>query len=114
MRFIQLFIFIMTFIITTTNSVFSQNNRIDTNRDSLKTFTIKVKGISCSMDLSMISANVEKLQGVIRCKPLKQGPTSTFEITYNPSKVSENEIFLAIENTASCENPDERPYKVKQ
>lgn len=66
------------------------------------------------MDLKMIAANVEKKQGVSSCKPGKQGTTTTFEIQYNPAVVTEKEIFAAIENTGSCENPDARPYKVKQ
>ena len=66
------------------------------------------------MDLKMISANVEKLKGVSSCKTGKQGTTTTFKIEYNPALVTEKEIFAVIENTGSCDNPDERPYTVKQ
>ena len=82
--------------------------------DTIKTASIKVKGITCSMDLKMISANVEKLKGVSSCKAGKQGTTTTFEVKFNPALVTEKEIYTAIEGTGSCENPDERPYKVKQ
>lgn len=79
-----------------------------------KTMTIKVKGITCSTDYKMIQTNVEKLNGVSNFEVGKQGATSTFIINYNPELVSEEKIYTAIEGTGSCENPDERPYKVKQ
>ncbi len=82
--------------------------------ETTKSIKAKVKGITCSTDLKMISANVEKLKGVNSCKDVKAGPTTTFEIAYNPALVTEEEIYAAIQNTGSCENPDERPYKVKQ
>lgn len=106
----------MAFIVltATANSAFSQTTPNNQTTDSLKIVTIKVKGITCSMDLKMISANVEKVKGVISCKAGKQGTTTTFELKYNPALVTEKEIFAAIENTGSCENPDERPYKIKQ
>lgn len=82
--------------------------------DSLTFTTIKVKGITCSNDLKMITDNVEKLNGVNSCKTTKQGPTSTFMIYYNKYWVTEKELIDAIENTTGCENPDEKPYKVKK
>lgn len=103
-----------TVLTATTNIAFSQTTTTNQTTDSLKTATIKVKGITCSMDLKMISANVEKLNGVSSCKSGKQGTTTTFEVKYNPALVNEKEIFTAVESTGSCENPDERPYKVKQ
>ena len=76
--------------------------------------TIKVKGITCSTDYKMIQTNVEKLNGVSKFEVGKQGATSTFIINYNPELVSEEKIYAAIEGTGSCENHNERPYKVKQ
>ena len=98
----------------TANSEFSQTTTSNQTTNSLKTGTVKVKGIICSMDLKMILANVEKVKGVSSCKAGKQGTTTTFEVKYNPALVTEKEIFSTIENTGSCENPDERPYKIKQ
>ncbi len=77
------------------------------------TITIKVKGITCSTDYKMIQANVEKLDGVSKFEVGKKGATSTFIINYNSELVSEDKIYAAIEGTGSCENPNERPYKVK-
>lgn len=97
-----------------TNFVFSQTKTTIQTTDNLKTAVVKVKGITCSMDLKTISANVEKLNGVSTCKAGKQGTTTTFEVIYNPKFVTEKEIFSAIENTGGCENPNERPYKIKK
>lgn len=102
-------------MLVTTTATFAQSvtGKVQT-ADTTKTIETKVKGITCSTDLKMISANVEKLKGVNTCKAGKTGPTSTFEIAYNPSLITEKEIYAVIENTGSCENPDERPYKIKQ
>ena len=73
-----------------------------------------VTGVTCSTDLTMIKASVEKVQGVSACKTVKQGATTSFEIKYNPRLSTEKAINAAIEGTSSCENPDERPYKIKR
>ncbi len=82
--------------------------------DTLKAATIKVKGITCATDVKTIAGNIEKLPGVQRCKADKPGAMTSFELLYNPAKVSEKEIIAAVENTGGCENPSDRPYKVKQ
>ena len=82
--------------------------------DTSKTIQLKVKGITCSADLKTIAANVEKLKGVYVCKAGKMGPTSGFNIQFNPVLVSEKEITAAIEATSGCEDPADRPYKVKK
>jgi copper chaperone CopZ len=114
MKFIISFVLAIIVLTATTNSGFAQTTTSNQTTDSLKTTTVKVKGITCSMDLKMISANVEKLKGVSSFKAGKQGTTTTFEVKYNPELITEKEIFTTIENTGSCENPDERPYKIKQ
>ena len=114
MKFIKSFVLAFTVLTATTNIAFSQTTNTNQTTDSLKTATVKVKGITCSMDLKMISANVEKLNGVSSCKSGKQGTTTTFEVKYNPALVTEKEVFTAIESTGSCENSNERPYKIKQ
>lgn len=98
-------------ILCSINSTFAQTNI--SPADSNQIVTIKVKGVTCSGDLKTIAMNVEKLTGVTQCKTGKMGATSTFEVKYNPSKVSLKAIYTAIENTQGCENPNDRPYKVK-
>ena len=92
----------LTVLTATTNIAFSQTTSNHPSTDSLKTATIKVKGITCSIDLKMISANVDKVKGVSSSKVVKQGTVTTFEVNYNPSLVAETEIFAAIENTGTA------------
>jgi len=114
MKFIKSIVLAFTVLIATTNIAYSQTTTTTQTTDSLKTATIKVKGITCSMDLKMISTNIEKIKGVRSCKTGKQGTTTTFEVKFKPELVKEKEIFAAIENTGSCYNPDVKPYKIKQ
>lgn len=116
MKFIKSFILAFIVMTATTNIALSQTTDTTQTADSTKTMTVKVKvkGVTCSMDLKMISANVEKIKGVNSCKTVKKGTTTTFDVAYKPALVEEKEIYAAIERTGSCENPDGRPYKVKQ
>jgi copper chaperone CopZ len=115
MKFSNIFVLTIAFMLVSTTATFAQSATEKVQMaDTTKTIETKVKGITCSTDLKMISANVEKLKGVSNCKAGKTGTTTTFEIAYNPSLITEKEIYAAIENTGSCENPDERPYKIKQ
>ena len=82
--------------------------------NTVKATTFKVKGITCATDVKTIASNIEKLAGVINCKADKPGATTSFELKFNPARVTEKEIVAAIENTGGCENPNDRPYKVKQ
>lgn len=114
MKLISSFVLAFIVLTATTNIACSQAANTNQQSDTLKTASIKVKGITCSMDLKMISANVEQLKGVSSCKPGKQGTTTTYEVKFNPALVTEKEIYAAIEGTGSCEKPDARPYKVRQ
>lgn len=97
-----------------TGTCFSQSTGPAQQNGDIKTTTMKVKGITCSADLKTIMANVVKVPGVSSCKSGKQGPTTSFEIRYNPAQTTEKEIQAAIEETGGCKDPNERPYKVKQ
>lgn len=114
MKFIKSFVYAFIVLIATTNSALSQTTNPNQPQDSVKTITLKVKGITCSTDLKTIAANVEKIKGVNSCKAGKMGTTSSFEIKYNPALVTVKEINTTIENTGGCENPNDKPYKVKQ
>ncbi len=108
--FITLIIFTFTAQITSAQTTATPTQETAT----LKTSAIKVKGVTCKNDLATIAGNVEKLKGVSTFKADKAGPTTTFQIKFNPLLVSEKEIFAAIEATPGCEDPKDRPYKVKQ
>jgi copper chaperone CopZ len=76
---------------------------------------LKVSGITCSGDCKDIEKAVGKINGVSTVKMLsKPSATSVFEVSFNPAVVTEKEIRKAVEATPGCENPNDRPYKVKQ
>lgn len=95
------------------NFAFSQSSNTIQTQDSWVTVKIKVKGITCAMDIKTITTNVEKTIGVMHCKAGKKGTATVFEVKYNSLKVSLQNIFSTIENSGSCENPEARPYKIK-
>ena len=114
MKFSKIFSLAIIFVLASTTISLAQTTKAKTQvLSSAKTLTTKVKGITCSSDLKTISENVAKLKGVNACKPGKSGPTTAFEISYNPALVTEKEIYVAIQNTAGCKNPNDRPYQIK-
>lgn len=76
---------------------------------------IKVSGIICGMDLPIISDTLKKQDGVKDCKAIgKAAAVTRFEITYDPNKISYQQIVNIVQNAPSCEDPKEKPYKVKK
>lgn len=112
MNFFKTAAFVAALSIFAPTALFSQASP-EVEVENQKSVTVKVKGVTCSKDLKTISDNVEKLDGVSSCKAKKPGPTTTFLVTYNPEIVTEEQIHAAITGTGGCENPDERPYKIK-
>lgn len=80
----------------------------------LKTVTTKVKGVTCNDDVKSLTRRVKNLKGITSCKNIKKGPTTSFEITYNPAITTLEAIHKAIESTSGCKDPNDRPYKVKE
>ena len=107
-------LFITLVILTATANITLAQDTAPAQDNTVRTSAVKVKGVTCKNDLVSIAGNVEKLKGVTACQPEKAGPTTTFKIKFDPKVVSEKEIFAAIEGTPGCENPNDRPYKVKQ
>jgi copper chaperone CopZ len=114
MKFSNIFTMAIIFMLATTAS-FAQTATTETAQvtETTKTITTKVKGVTCGDDVKTLAANIEKLAGVTSCKAGKKGPTTSFEVTFNPALVSEKEIQDAIQNTGGCKNPNDRPYTVK-
>jgi copper chaperone CopZ len=82
--------------------------------DTVVSVTLNVKGITCGNDLPIINKNVMDLDGVASCNAVgKAKPTTVFTIDYNPNLISEKEIIMAVEDSPSCDFPDQKPYKVK-
>ncbi len=115
MKIFKSILFVFVLLAATANIAYAQTaSTTDTPATTqTETVTIKVKGVGCANDLKSIAGNVEKLDGVSSCKAVKMGATSSFEVVYNPSLVEEKAIHAAIEDTAGCSNPKDRPYKVK-
>jgi copper chaperone CopZ len=116
MKFSKIPVLSIALILATTIASFAQTTKetIAVIADSTKTISTKVKGVTCGDDLKTISANVEKIKGVQTCIAGKTGPTTTFQIAYNPAVTTALEIHDAIKNTGGCKNPDDRPYTIKQ
>jgi len=95
----------------------SAQNTIVKTKDTIanRTTTFDVKGITCQSDLSLITDKVKTLDGIVTVETFgKVGPTSSFKIVYDPSVVSREELVKTIEDSPSCDFPDQKPYKVKK
>lgn len=113
MKFLKVIIVAFVALFATTNVAYSQTTSTDQTTENLKTLSVKVKGVGCSTDCKTICSNVEKLKGVSSSTTVKKGATTTFEVKYDATLVTEEQIHAAIENTGGCTNPNTRPYKVK-
>jgi copper chaperone CopZ len=107
MNNIKSIILLFVLVIASTGLAFSQT-------DSTKTVTLKVKGLNCADDVVSISDNVTKLKGVSSCAAGNPGATTSFTVKFVPARINENEIRAAVENTPGCDDPNQKPYKVKK
>lgn len=83
--------------------------------DTVTTIEVKIKGVTCANDLNIIGNNLQTLDGIVSSELIgKAKPTSKMEITYNPTLVVVDSIYARIEDSPSCDFPDQRPYKVKR
>lgn len=114
MKILQILVLTFVTMAATSTISYAQTTSQSQEIDNIKTITVKVKGVGCGQDIKSIVGNVEKLEGVTSCKTLKKGAVTSFEIKMNPAITTEEAINAAIENTAGCRNPNDRPYKVKQ
>lgn len=82
--------------------------------DTVKTATIKVKGISCNGDMPLIKKKLLNEEGIdeITFTEAKSGAV-TFTIKYHTAFISEKQLQTAIEKAPSCDDPNDFPYKVK-
>lgn len=83
--------------------------------DTITTIEVKIKGVTCANDLNIIGNNLKELEGIVSSELVGEAkPTSKMEITYNPTLVVVDSIYARIEDSPSCDFPDQRPYKVKR
>lgn len=112
-----LLVFVLTgmFTVACTAQTSKEKNQTIVQNPNVQTIKIKVGGITCSGDCKDIQKVVSKMNGVASCKQIgKPASTSVFEVSFNPSVVSEKDIRKVVEDTPSCDNPNEKTYKVKQ
>lgn len=83
--------------------------------DTITTIEVKIKGVTCANDLNIIGNNLQALDGFITSSLVGEAkPTSKLAITYNPTLVPIDSIYARIEDSPSCDFPDQKPYKVKR
>ena len=76
---------------------------------------IKVKGITCANDLNIIHGKVKELDGIYASDNQGEvGPATDIKVVFNPSVIDPESIYQRIEDSPSCDHPDQRPYKVKR
>lgn len=108
-------IYLSALIMCFTFSFASQAQTAQQKQDSVKTVTIKVSGITCVNDLKIINTNVMKKKGVVSSESVgKVAATTTFEVKYYPAIIPIDSIYKMVENSPSCDYPDQRPYRVKK
>ena len=98
-------------------AVNAQTTEVPTSSSTqqLQTIKLKVSGITCAGDCKDIVAVLAETKGVHLSKHLgKPTATTSFQVTFDPSVVTEKELRKIIEDTPGCESPDDRPYKVKK
>src|SRR5690554_3245559 len=115
MKITHIFTLAIAMLLAASTTTFAQSISEEVQTTvTTETLTTKVRGITCGTDVKTIAANVEKLEGVSACTPAKTGPTTTYEIAYDPALVTEAEIKAAIQDTPGCKNPNDRPYTIRQ
>ncbi|MDW7693978.1 heavy metal-associated domain-containing protein [Flammeovirgaceae bacterium SG7u.111] len=112
MKLFKSFLLAFAILFTSANIAFSQSASTPQQESTAKK-TITVKGVTCAHDVETLSDTIKKLKGVTSCEVAKTGATSKFKVEFDPALVSEKTIHAAIEDTPGCENPKDRPYKVK-
>jgi copper chaperone CopZ len=79
------------------------------------TITVKVAGVTCGGDLPTICKYVEKESGILEIKSVgKVAAVSTFEVKYDPAKISFEQVVAKIEDSPSCDAPKKKPFRVKK
>lgn len=115
MKIFKLLMLSIIILATSSNIAFAQTTakKAIQKVEDTQTITVKVKNVTCPVDLKMICDNVEKLEGVSACKVAKKGATTKLKVTMTTA-IKKEAIYAAIENTGTCEDPNDRRYKVKK
>lgn len=105
---------IFLFCLLLTGSLFLSQTSSAQAADTLKTVTIEVSNLHCDGDMPTIKKQLLNGEGIddVTFTDRKK-LASSFTITYHTAATSPEKVKAAIENTAGCDAPDEKPYRVK-
>ncbi|MEM0994329.1 MAG: hypothetical protein AAGI49_14915 [Bacteroidota bacterium] len=115
MKYLKIFsVSLFAFFLTTyLVNMQKTSNETAEEQTTMETITVKVKGVGCMTDVKTISNNVKKIQGVANCEIIEKDAITTFAVQMDTAIVTKEAVYTAIENTAGCKNPNDRPYSVK-
>ena len=106
---------VASFIIIIASAINANAQSTEPASQNLQTIKIKVTGITCKGDCKDIQESIGQLNGISATRQIgKPSATSVFEITFNPTLVTEKQIHKSVEDTPGCDDPEKRPYKVKK
>lgn len=81
--------------------------------DTLKSFTFEVKNLHCDGDMPAIQKNLLNQEGIDEVSFTKRKKqASVFTVLFHTAATRPEQIKAAVENTAGCDAPDEKPYRV--
>lgn len=113
MKYIKTFLLVVALAVFVAQDIYAQDQPKQ-EQVTLKNTEIKVKGVGCSGDADRILTNIQKTAGVSTCKITKFGAVTKYNISYDASKVSLEDIYKAVENTDGCADQAPKPYTVKR
>jgi copper chaperone CopZ len=74
-----------------------------------QTVTYTVTDMGCSTDQKILETALYRKKGIKKVAI----QANKITITFNPQKISSDEIIKVIENTGTCEDPNDKIHKVK-
>lgn len=74
-----------------------------------QTITFTVTEMGCNNDQKILETVLYRKKGIKKVAIQDEKVT----VTFNPQKISSDEIIKVIENTGTCEDPNDKIHKVK-
>lgn len=83
--------------------------------DTLKVVTIEVGNLHCDGDMPTIKKQLLNADGIDEVTFTdRKKQASAFTITYHTAATDPQRLKAVVENTAGCDEPDEKPYRVQR
>lgn len=77
------------------------------NKNKIDTVTFTATSMDCVLDCKLVETALYRQKGVKKVKI----DADTIVVVFNPSKNNAEQLKTVIENTGSCENPDDKIHK---